>query len=113
MSRPSPLQTTRSPHWLVPALLLAWWLSPPLALAALAARMAAPDPPAAVAAQSPPASATTAPAATPASPEDPRGYAEREARAQLEAWTGGDGVYISGGVLLIALIVALFLLILR
>jgi hypothetical protein len=46
---------------------------------------------------------------------DPRGYAERDLQAQLENWTGGEpgGVFISGSVLLIALIVALILLLIR
>jgi hypothetical protein len=94
----------RQARWVVTALLLSWWGAPAVAAAEL------PGAPAvtAIAGQ---ASATAAPP-TPAT--GAARYAEREVTAQLEQWTGGDGgIYIGSGVLVIALLVALFLLILR
>jgi hypothetical protein len=98
----------RNARWLVPALLLTWWTSPALAAAQLPVSRPV------VVVEAP--AATETGAGAPADTAPARSYAEREARAQLEQWSGGDyggGVYISGTVLVIALLVALFLLILR
>ena len=99
----------RNARWLVPALLIAWWSSP-----ALAATQPPVSAPAAALASAAPVQTTGAPGIA-AGASHAQGYAEREAR-ELEQWSGGDyggGVFISGTVLVIALIVALFLLILR
>jgi hypothetical protein len=101
----------RRARWLVPVLLLSWWASPALAAVQLPVA-AAPAP--AVATRA--ATEDTSPPGNTAPATRAGSYAARDAQSQLDQWRGGDtggGVYIGSGVLLIALLVALFLLILR